>query len=488
MIPSDHLESDLGDSLARIAATPLAEVLLQQGILRRLAEEHLRRRLRDQVMFSSEEEPLVISRLWQGIDLPPPLSLREGWIEALPEMLRGPVCERWDQIRLQKWMEVAYRERLDGYFLERRADLEQVVYGMIRLRQQGVAEELYLRLLDDQADFGELARQYSLGEERFTRGLVGPMRISQPHPSIRAVLQQLSVGDLHPPFQVDSWILLVRMEHRQPAQLNDSTSLQLCQELLQQDIDATLDARLQALYPALLAAYPSPMSVAATTQPLALSELAVAADDPYGAAAVLPAIASPQRAAAVIPGQAAAIAGPVTPAAPAPDPSTELTPEASVRSVTSGSAEAIADVGPRDAVPAATAEPREPVAPSGAASPAPMSPSHPAAATPGAASCSPFIPLPIQSEGEPPSPQSSAAAAVRPDAAASEDSRSQSSPASTLSSSSAAAMPLPSLDQASPRRVAEAESTDPGISAPMVTEHRPVPSEAAGDSQAPAGS
>jgi hypothetical protein len=256
MIPSELFEADLRDSLEGLAQRPLAEILLQHGILRRLAEEQLRQRLRDSVRFSAEEEPLVIGRLWQGIALDPPASLAEGWIEALPEMLQGPLRERWDQIRLQKWMEQAYRDQVEPYFLERRDDLEQVVYGMIRLRHQGAAEELYLRMLDDQADFGELARSHSLGEERFTRGLVGPMRISQPHPTIRAVLQNLAVGDLHPPFAVDNWILLVRMEHRQPASLNDGLMLQLSQELLQRDLDALLDARLPEIYPALVSTWP----------------------------------------------------------------------------------------------------------------------------------------------------------------------------------------------------------------------------------------
>ena len=34
---------------------------------------------------------------------------------------------------------------------------------MIRLRNQGAAEELYLRLIDDGAYFGTLARSHSLG-------------------------------------------------------------------------------------------------------------------------------------------------------------------------------------------------------------------------------------------------------------------------------------------------------------------------------------
>lgn len=256
MLPSHTLEADLHQCLRELARQPIAELLLQKGILRALATDLLRQRLRDSVSFEKEAEPLVINRLFEGVAIEPPTSLEPGWIERLPEMAQGPLRDRWDQIRLQKWMEESYRDRLEPYFLERRRDLEQVVYGMIRLRNQGAAEELYLRLLDDGDDFGELARQHSLGEERFTRGLVGPMQISQPHPHIRSVLETLTVGDLHPPFRVDNWILLVRMEHRQPARLNDATMLQLSQELLQRDLDAELDAQLTTLYPALVAAFP----------------------------------------------------------------------------------------------------------------------------------------------------------------------------------------------------------------------------------------
>ena len=81
------------------------------------------------------------------------------------------------------------------------------------------------------------------------------------------MLQSLSVGDLHPPFQLNQWVLLVRMEHRMPAQLNDTTTLQLSQELLQQDIDAMLDERLAALYPALVEDFPARDQQAQTTIP-----------------------------------------------------------------------------------------------------------------------------------------------------------------------------------------------------------------------------
>jgi parvulin-like peptidyl-prolyl isomerase len=258
MFDCPSLESELRGRIESIASRPLAELLLQHGILRSIAQEILLGELREAVSFTAEEEPVIIQRLWEGVELEAPDSLAGDWIAQLPDPLKLGMGQRWDQVRLQKLMESRYQERLEPYFLERRKDLEQVVYGLIRVRNQGAAEELYLRLLDDGADFTELARTYSLGEERFTHGLVGPMLISQPHPTIRAVLESLKLGEVHAPFRVDSWVLLVRMEHRQPASLNDPTRIQLLQELLQQELDQTLDALLAAFYPTLVAASESP--------------------------------------------------------------------------------------------------------------------------------------------------------------------------------------------------------------------------------------
>jgi parvulin-like peptidyl-prolyl isomerase len=254
MFECPALDSELLAGVHALASRPLAELLLQHGILRTMAQEMLLRQLREGVSFSVEEEPVIIQRLWEGVDVEAPSSLSGDWIANLPDPLKLGMGQRWDQVRLQKLMETRYQDRLEPYFLERRKELEQVVYGLIRLHNQGAAEELYLRLINDGADFSELARHHSLGEERFSHGLVGPMLISQPHPTIRAVLESLKVGEVHAPFRVDSWVLLVLMEHRQPARLNDATRIQLLQELLQQELDETLDALLAAFYPTLVAA------------------------------------------------------------------------------------------------------------------------------------------------------------------------------------------------------------------------------------------
>ena len=252
MLPSPDLEADLKAALVELASQPLAVLLHQNGILRNLARNLLMKRLLDSVQFTATEQGLVLSKLWEGLGEDPPQHLLPGWLDAMAPELQIPMRQRWDQLRLQKWLEVQYGERVETYLLERRAALEQVVFAMIRVWSQGTAEELYLRLIDDGADFGQLSQQFSIGDERLTHGLLGPMPISQPHPRIQAVLQRLTVGDLHPPIQLDQCFLILRLEHRQPASLNEATRQQLLQELFQQDLQATLDSQLPAAIPELL--------------------------------------------------------------------------------------------------------------------------------------------------------------------------------------------------------------------------------------------
>jgi hypothetical protein len=252
MLPTPQLEADLNDALAELAQQPLAALLNQQGILRGLARDLLLRRLLQAVQFNGAEQEQILKHLWEGQPEAAPTSLDGDWLAGLTADQQPAMQQRWNQLCLQKLMEERYSDRVEPYMLERRSALEQVVFGMIRVRNQGTAEELYLRLIDDNADFSQLAKQFSIGEERLTHGLVGPMAISQAHPRIQTVLNSLTVGDLHPPLLLEQTFLILRLEHRKPASLSDATRSQLLNELFQQDLNTTLDAQLGSVYPQLM--------------------------------------------------------------------------------------------------------------------------------------------------------------------------------------------------------------------------------------------
>lgn len=242
-----QLHRELGRALEAMARLPLHDLLEQRGVLRTLARELALEGLRQEARFSPDEAPEVQTQLWAGLPGAAPTALEGDWIGRLPEDVRGRVRQRWDHLRLQKALEDRYGERVEAHYLERRADLEQVVLRLMRLPQQGLAEELYLRLIDDGASFGAIASRHSLGDESVTRGIVGPIEVSQLHPTLRAVLASLAPGDIHPPFVLEESILLVRLEHRRPASLNETLRHRLLEELLQPDLERWLEGALAEL-------------------------------------------------------------------------------------------------------------------------------------------------------------------------------------------------------------------------------------------------
>ncbi len=249
MIERQQLEEGLQKRLHDFQGLELLEVLERLQVLQRLTRELLVERLLAGVTFTAAEQPALIEQLWKGVSLPAPAQLDgEGrWLEGVPENLHQPLRQRLEQLRLQKLLEQRHGHQVEPYFLERRAELEQVVYGVIRLDSQGVAEELYLRLLDGEDNFGDLAEAFSQGEERYTRGLVGPMPITQPHATIRQALSRLKVKELHAPLRLDRWTLLLRLEHRLPARLDEPTRLKLLQELFDRDLDREVGEQLAVL-------------------------------------------------------------------------------------------------------------------------------------------------------------------------------------------------------------------------------------------------
>ena len=69
-----------------------------------------------------------------------------------------------------------------------------------------------------------------------TAGLLGPMSITDPHPTITKVLRKLSPEEISPPVAVESWYLVIKLERRQPAKLNNALRLQLENELLSNEL------------------------------------------------------------------------------------------------------------------------------------------------------------------------------------------------------------------------------------------------------------
>jgi parvulin-like peptidyl-prolyl isomerase len=156
------------------------------------------------------------------------------------------------ELRIEKFKRATWGNKLESYFLSRKGQLDKVIYSLIRTKELEVAQELYFRIQEGEQTFAELARQYSLGPEAQTDGLIGPVELSTPHPSLARLLGVSQPGQLWAPTQIGEWVVIVRLEKFIPAQMDDGMQQRLLQELFQkwlQEQISQLSAQIQPPQP-----------------------------------------------------------------------------------------------------------------------------------------------------------------------------------------------------------------------------------------------
>jgi parvulin-like peptidyl-prolyl isomerase len=154
-------------------------------------------------------------------------------------------------LQLQLLCQGDFSAKAEARFLQRKNQLDRVVYSLLRLRDGGLARELYLRIDDGDANFADLAARYAEGPEQATRGIVGPVPLTQAHPALVDRLRTAPPGVVLEPFQIESWWLVVRLESLTSATFDEATAARMAEELFEQWISEQVERRLVDLRPLL---------------------------------------------------------------------------------------------------------------------------------------------------------------------------------------------------------------------------------------------
>jgi parvulin-like peptidyl-prolyl isomerase len=150
-------------------------------------------------------------------------------------------------LRLQRFVADRFLPKAEARFLQRKTQLDRVVYSLLRLEDAGLARELYLRINEGESDFAELAARYAEGPERTTRGVVGPVPLMQAHPVLAERLRTATPGVLMEPFRIEKWWLVVRLETYSPATLDEDTAQQMARELFEESVEEAVQLRINDL-------------------------------------------------------------------------------------------------------------------------------------------------------------------------------------------------------------------------------------------------
>ena len=130
-----------------------------------------------------------------------------------------------------------YKKRAQARFLQQKEQLDEVIYSLIRVSDSDRAHDIYLRLVDGEDSFPDLAVSYGEGPESANGGRVGPVKVLQAHRIVAEKLRSENEGTLIPPFKVDRWWLVLRIDQKRPAIFDDKICKSLSRSLFQEDLD-----------------------------------------------------------------------------------------------------------------------------------------------------------------------------------------------------------------------------------------------------------
>lgn len=142
----------------------------------------------------------------------------------------------------------------EAHFLKRKESLDQVRYSLIRVEDQGMAHELYFQITSGEADFNQLAEDYSKGPEQQTNGKIGWSSLGRAHPLLRDRLSTATPSITLEPFQIEQWWVIARLDERRPAIFDPVMQQQMATELFHLWIEQTTNSLINKLSESLIQA------------------------------------------------------------------------------------------------------------------------------------------------------------------------------------------------------------------------------------------
>ena len=87
------------------------------------------------------------------------------------------------------WCMEKYKYKLSDYYQSKKNELDMFFYSVIKVESKDLADELYIRIKEEESSFEEIAYEFSAGNEKYIKGRIGPVMISNIEHSIAALLK-----------------------------------------------------------------------------------------------------------------------------------------------------------------------------------------------------------------------------------------------------------------------------------------------------------
>ena len=201
------------------------------GLLRQIKKEEIIDENISSIRLPNQDEFNNIVKQWCRFNKIESEEALNSW-----KILNGLIDERWEVFIVRKWQWTFwcmnnFKDEMPNYYLKRKSDLDMIEYSLIRVKNQNLANELFLRINEKEEKFEDIASKYSEGPEKTTNGHIGPVSLGNSHPLLAQLLEISEENKVSSPIMIDSWWVIVRKDKLLNTSLNDEIIQKLALEL-----------------------------------------------------------------------------------------------------------------------------------------------------------------------------------------------------------------------------------------------------------------
>ncbi|AFY73836.1 parvulin-like peptidyl-prolyl isomerase [Synechococcus sp. PCC 7502] len=224
----------------------LIERVVNYGMIPQLVREIIIDQVTANIEITQDEGKLALQQALQQLNIDSNEKL-EQWLRYHCMSMNQLELRAIRALKLTKFKQQKWESKVNFTFLERKQNLERVIYSLIRTKDFCTAQELYFRINEGEQPFDQLAREYSMGPEAETGGLVGPVKLASIDPTLGKILRSIDVGKIHIPTVIGDWIILVRLEKILPAKLDSAMKQRLIDENFNKWLEDSIHQKIKSI-------------------------------------------------------------------------------------------------------------------------------------------------------------------------------------------------------------------------------------------------
>ena len=216
------------------------KLLHKNNLLKPLIRSEIVRNILSEINIENKIKEKIISEFRERLNISDSTNLNR-WLEEnkLDETNLEELA--LTNIRLKEYCKLNFEHQVSSRFLDRKNELDIVVYSLIRVQDFFLAREIFFRIQEKEAGFGDMAAKHSQGIENKTRGLIGPCPLGKAHPKLRELIQKSKIGKVNSPIQIDEYHIILRLEYFEPAKLDSFMKEKMSEELFNKWVDKETD-------------------------------------------------------------------------------------------------------------------------------------------------------------------------------------------------------------------------------------------------------